>query len=208
MTTGKFQHERTKTAKGMNQEQKRTASFMPFRLPLSAMLLCLRALVVLSVAALITTSGVVRTASAHKFHASFVQVDYNAKTQSAEITLRTFPDDLEAILTRRAGKSVALERKDEAGALALAYLRDTFQLQSARGVRATLTWVGMDAGVDSAWLYFEAKLPGGLSGARLSDQYFFDLFDDQVNVVNLRDGDNKQSLTFERGGGFQTVPAQ
>ena len=144
-------------------------------------------------------------ASAHKFHTSFAEADYNARERALQITLRTFPDDLEAILTRRTGRPVSLDDKKRAEALTFAYLQEVFELKDARGRAVKLSWVGMEAGVDNVWLYFEAKLPAGLSGAQLRDRWLADLYEDQINLVNLRDGERKLALTFDRAAGFQTI---
>lgn len=148
------------------------------------------------------------SAAAHKFHTSFAEADYNARERSLEITLRTFPDDLETILGKRSGKSVRLDRKKEAEPLLVAYLQETFQLKNARGEAVKLSWVGMDAGVDSAWLYFEASMPEGFAGAQLRNQFMFDLYDDQINLVNVKQDDRKQSLTFKNGDNFQPLAPQ
>jgi len=141
-------------------------------------------------------------AAAHKFHTSFTEADCNAAERSLQITLRTFPDDLENILGRRSGKAVSLDRKKEAEPLLIAYLQETFQLKNAKGETVKLSWVGMDAGVDSAWLYFEAQLPEGCVGATLRNQFMFDLFDDQINLVNVKQDGRKHSLTFKNGDNF------
>lgn len=146
-----------------------------------------------------------RRASAHKFHTSFVEADYNAGTRSLEITLRTFPDDLAAVVRRRAGKAVSPDDKKAYGEQVFAYVREVFRLRTAKGEGVGLSWVGMDAGVDSAWLYFEAKLPEGVEGARLSQGFMCDLYDDQINLVNVRAGGRKVELKFGRGGEFQTI---
>jgi hypothetical protein len=146
-----------------------------------------------------------RVASAHKFHTSFTVADYNASERSLQITLRTFPDDLEKVLARRSGKSVRLDRKEETDALLIAYLQETFQLKNAEGETVKLSWIGMDAGVDSAWLYFEAQLPEGCAGVELRNQFMFDLYDDQVNLVNVKQGDRKHALTFKNGDRFQPL---
>jgi hypothetical protein len=151
---------------------------------------------------------VVPVASAHKFHTSFAEAEYNAREQSLEITLRTFPDDLESILSKRNGKRVSLDRKQEAEPLLVAYLQETFELKNAKGEPLKLAWVGMDAGADSAWLYFEAKMPEGFTGARLRNSFLFDLYEDQVNLVNLKQDDKKQSLSYKRGDGFQSLAPQ
>lgn len=144
-------------------------------------------------------------AAAHKFHTSFAEAEYNVNALSLEITLRTFPDDLELILGKRQGKSVRLDRKQEAEPLLIAYLQETFQLKDARGEVVKLSWVGMDAGVDSVWLYFEARLPDGLAGAQLKNQFLFDLYDDQINLVNIKQEKRKRALTFKNGASFQSL---
>jgi hypothetical protein len=150
-------------------------------------------------------SGVVPVASAHKFHTSFTEAEYNAKEASLQITLRTFPDDLELILSKRSGKGVRLDRKQEAEPLLAAYLQETFQLKNAKGETLKLSWVGIDAGVDSAWLYFEAHMPEGFAGAQLRNQFLFDLYDDQINLVNVKQDERKLALTFKNGDKFQPL---
>ena len=145
--------------------------------------------------------------SAHKFHTSFAEADYDAQTRALQITLRTFPDDLETILSRRAGRAVSLDDKKTAAALTFAYLQEVFELKDARGRAVKLAWVGMEAGVDNVWLYFEARLSKGVRGAQLRDRWLADLYEDQINLVNVRHGEQKLALTFDRGAGFQTIAA-
>jgi hypothetical protein len=144
-------------------------------------------------------------ASAHRYHTSLTEADYNREEQSLQVSLRTFADDLENILSRRAGKRINLDRKKEAEPLLLAYLQDVFQLKGAAGESLKLSWVGMEAKVDSVWIYFETKIPGGIKGLQLSNRFLQDLFDDQLNVVNIKEGNQKIALTFARGDSFKPV---
>ena len=156
----------------------------------------------------LTLTRAVPVASAHKFHTSFTEAEYNAKEASLQITLRTFPDDLEIILGKRSGKSVRLDRKQETEPLLIAYLQETFQLKNAKGETVKLSWVGMDAGVDSVWLYFEAPMPEGFAGAQLRNGFLFDLYDDQINLVNVKQDERKRALTFKNGDKFQPLAPQ
>jgi hypothetical protein len=147
--------------------------------------------------------------AAHKFHTSFTEAEYNAPEHSLQITLRTFPDDLENVLSRRAGKPVRLDQKKEMETLLVAYLQETFQLKNAKGEAVKLSWVGMDAGVDSAWLYFEAQLPEGTTGTALRNQFMFDLYEDQINLVEVKQDKRKQALTFKNGDSrFEPIAPQ
>jgi hypothetical protein len=138
-------------------------------------------------------------AAAHKYYASLARAEYNDETKTVEVALRVFADDLELALTRRSGRKVYLDKTKDAADLALAYLRETFEVGGRDGRRVELRWVGMETQGDVAWLYFEAPLPEGPSGATLRDRVLLELFRTQVNIVNLRYGGAKLDLVFKRG---------
>ena len=170
----------------------------------------LAALAAVAAAAFLLAPQGARRASAHKFHTSFTEASYNAETRSLEVSLRTFPDDVAEAVRRRGGATAsppaAKGRKQAFEEAAAAYVGETFRLKTAKGEAVKVEWVGMDAGVDSAWLYFEARLPGGPEGVELRNLFLFDLFDDQVNLVTVRAGASKNSLRFERGArDFQKI---
>ncbi len=146
-------------------------------------------------------------AAAHKFYTSLARVEYNAAEKSVEVTLRIFADDLELALTRRAGSEVRLDRTKDADRLVLDYLRDTFEIRNRDGEVKALKWVGMELRAGVAWLYVEAEMPEGLSGARLRDHVLFELFAEQVNTVSVRYPGASGDLIFVRGDGERTVPS-
>jgi hypothetical protein len=147
-----------------------------------------------------------RAAAAHKFYTSLARVEYNAAEKSVEVTLRVFADDLELALKRRAGREVRLDGAKDADGLVLAYLRDTFEIKNRDGEAKALKWVGMELRAGVAWLYVEAEMPEGLAGARLRDQMFFELFDEQVNTVSVRYRGASADIVFVRGDGERAVP--
>jgi len=147
------------------------------------------------------------TAVAHKYYTSLARVEYNAEGKTVEISLRVFADDLELALTRRAGRRVSLERTKDAEQLVLAYLRETFQIRNREGEAKPLRWVGLELRSGVAWLYFEAEMPEGLSGARLRAHVLFELFPEQVNTVSVRYPGARADLVFARGDGERVVPA-
>jgi hypothetical protein len=143
-------------------------------------------------------------ALAHKFHASLVEADLNRAAGKLEVGMRLFADDLEAALGRAHGRRVRLDAPN-AGALVLEYLGERFVVRDAAGARLELAWVGMEARVDEVWVYVEAPAPETLAGARVEDRVFFELFSDQVNTVNLQEGDARTTLVFTRGDGEKLV---
>lgn len=145
-------------------------------------------------------------AAAHTFHTSLMSLEYNHQEQLLEISLQVYTHDLETILTRRAaGKEVRLDKTPDAATLIFAYLKDSITLKNGAGETKSLSWVGMEAQADRVWLYFEAKMPEGLIGAQLRNRLFFELLEDQLNLVHLKDEDKKNDLTFKPGDDFKPL---
>lgn len=144
-------------------------------------------------------------AAAHTFHTSLMSLEYNHQEQLVEISLQVFSHDLENILTRRAGKNVRLDKTPDAEALIFAYLKDTITLKNSAGETKSFAWVGMETQSDRVWLYFESKMPEGLNGAQLSNRLFFELLEDQLNLVHLKDNNKKNDLTFKPGDTFKLL---
>lgn len=142
---------------------------------------------------------------AHKFHASFATLNFNEQSKSIEITMRIFPDDLEAALGKQLGKSVKLDKSKESSLMIMNYLKKTFEVK--KGGRAQVfRWVGMELGVDSAWLYFESKMPAGIAGAQIRNLFLCELYDDQTNVVSIKYQGKQVDQVFRRNDEFKRLP--
>lgn len=153
-------------------------------------------------------SGVI--ASAHKFHVSVAQLEFNEKEQAAEIVLRVFTDDLENALSQHAKRPIKIDPATangdkQLGATIIAYLRARFALQSKTGRPVRFSWVGLEGQADMCWLYIEGKLPGGLAGAQLRNKIFCELFDDQINIVNAKIQNKQIGLMFEPRDDFRAL---
>ena len=142
---------------------------------------------------------------AHKFHASFARLNYNNQEQSLEITLRLFADDLENILSRRAGRQVRIDKTTDAAGLTLAYLQDSFELRGRDERAKKLKWVGMEPEVDTVWVYVEAEVRGDVAELSIRNRILFDLFDDQLNVLHIRYNGKAADLVFKPGDRFKAV---
>lgn len=136
-------------------------------------------------------------ALAHTFHTSLTRIDYNAEEKTAEITIQVFAHDLENALENRAGKRVNLEKSPNAAKLILDYLSQRFVLKNSAGEVKKLNWVGKEQSADSVWLYVETGFPEGLTGATLENSLFFELANDQVNLVTSRFDGKKNDISFK-----------
>lgn len=131
----------------------------------------------------------------HKYHTSLTQLRHNHETKSLEIEMRVFSEDLETMVSQRAKQRVSLEQ-DRAKTIVAAYVKERFKL-SKDAKQLDLKWVGMDIGVRETWLLLEAPFEGDLHGWQLMNAMLFEIGHQQVNTVNISDGDRKATLTFK-----------
>lgn len=142
--------------------------------------------------------GAVEPARAHPFHVTIAEAEHNLQAKTLEVALRVNSIDLEAILSQRANRKVDLDETKDVDAMIVAYLNETFRVETSAKTPLKLKWVGKEAEVKTAWLYFELSVPNGIDGLRISNRVFFELEPDQTNTVNLKRGKERASLRFTR----------
>ncbi len=96
-------------------------------------------------------------ASAHPFHSSTTEIEWNKATGRFEVAMRLRIADTEDALSAAAGRRVSLESDDEAVRLLQEYLKQHFSVTRTSGQQCLLHWVGMELELHDAWVYFEAE---------------------------------------------------
>ncbi|MCC2546989.1 hypothetical protein LJY25_11075 [Hymenobacter sp. BT175] len=140
-------------------------------------------------------------AGAHTYHASIMDVRYNAGKQQLEVALKVFTDDLEKALSTGQPAPVTIEQlsRDRLNALAEGYLRRTVRFGTKPGETLPLQLLGVQKESDAHWVYFTVKPPKPVKGIYLQHRLLLDSFEDQMNIVNLEAGGKKQSALFRAG---------
>jgi hypothetical protein len=131
-------------------------------------------------------------------------MEYNGQDKDVEITIQTFVNDVEDILSKRAGARVKLDAGKDAERMVYEYLRSSFALQNAGG-KSDLQWVGMEVKGESLWIYATAQMPKGIAHTSVRNTFLFDLFSDQVNIVNVISEGKKTGLVLKADVRCQTL---
>lgn len=149
----------------------------------------------------------VTCAHAHSLHQSTAEAEYNPTTKKLEVSLTVFINDLEQALIRQCEREMRLDKTlaAEFDAQILAYLDKTFVVTDAAGKAAEISWVGRQLDEETqksvdptVTLFFEFALPRGLTDANVTLKHavFFELFKDQVNLIQLRHDALKSEARF------------
>ena len=134
----------------------------------------------------------------HKFYTSMTQVEYNDKTRSAEVIMNIFTDDLEAAVSNHFNRKIKTSDKDFA-ALCYQYISGRFQMKDTQNHTLKNNYAGLEFNRDMVSIYFEIKLPQGLNETRIRQAALLEVYNEQTNIVNLRNGKSRTSLVFRAG---------
>ena len=143
-------------------------------------------------------------ASAHRFHAGIADVSFNARTGSTEIVHTYMAHDIDALLANMYGRQFDLTEPDDQEVLRK-YIESHFWVLGQDKSRLRVRWVGVSADAERVTVYQEIeKTPLWKAGA-IHNAVLVDFLPDQVNTVNLNDGNAVRSLTFDRANPDQAT---
>ena len=146
--------------------------------------------------------------SRHEFHASVTKMEYNAKERAFEISIRVFTDDFEKALSAASNSRVVLDR-DRPDAridpLIEKYVQAHFSYQTPQKQSKPFKYVGHEIEADAHWLYIEMPYAEPFRGGVLKQNVLMELFDDQVNMVNVQYQGQKKTLVFRKSQPIQPI---
>lgn len=131
-------------------------------------------------------AGWAAPAVAHPVWATFAEAHYRAERGVLEIALKVTIHDLEHALSKRTGKPVKYDDAGGTDAAIHAWVDEVFVVEHGKAERLRSKWVGQEAKVHDAWLYFEVAVPKGAERVRITQRAFFDLNAKQVNTVTVQ----------------------
>ncbi|HEV8122738.1 MAG TPA: DUF6702 family protein [Gemmatimonadales bacterium] len=130
----------------------------------------------------------------HPLHTTLTEVTQSGPEIS--ITVRGFVDDLALAATGRPSGMMTTASADSSIGR---YLLRNLVLAGPGVSRVPLAWRGVRHQADVAWFTYTGRLERGLSGARIGVSALCELYDDQVNIVQVTIGGSRRSLLFTPG---------
>ncbi|GAB3268351.1 hypothetical protein GCM10027347_37760 [Larkinella harenae] len=132
-------------------------------------------------------------------------MQYNAKDKTFEVSLRIFTDDLEEALAKENNNQrVRLSDKDNNDPLVERYIRKHFGLITNRQ-RKPFRYLGKEQEMDATWIYVEVPFGEPVQGSILHQSVLLDLFDDQVNLVNVSYLSERKTVLFRKNNTQQVL---
>lgn len=139
-------------------------------------------------------------ASAHEYHSSITDIQFNPRTQSLQVAIKVFTDDLESALSKRNKGKVTYSAASESIKQQLAsYLAATMKFELTKGKPLKQSFIGSEEEADVVWIYMEVPLQASsLSELYVRNAVLTELFEDQMNIVNLDYKGKMHSSLFQK----------
>ena len=132
----------------------------------------------------------------HPYHVGSVEINYNAKTKSFEISAKFFLDDLENSLNAKYNKTLHFgEEKSKAGLDQVLenYFAEYFKLKSNNKF-LKINYLGFEEDKESVNVYLESEATEMPKKVETAVSLLYSFFDDQMNIVHIIvNGERKSS---------------
>lgn len=123
----------------------------------------------------------------HPFHVGSVEINYNAKSKTFEITGRFFLDDLENGLSKKYGKPFHFndaKYKSQLNDALKAYCSEYFKLK-VNTKFLQVNFIGYEEDQESVNIYLESEPVQNPKKIEAAVSLLYNLFDDQINIVHI-----------------------
>jgi hypothetical protein len=147
------------------------------------------------------------TKEKHPYHVGSVEINYNQKSKTFEITGRFFLDDLENGLNNKYGKSLHFNDpkfKNQLNDTLKNYSAEYFKLKT-NSQFVDVHYVGYEEDHESVNIYLESERVDNPKKVEAAVSYLYNLFDNQINIVHIIvNGERKsEKLTYPNRYLFQ-----
>lgn len=135
----------------------------------------------------------------HPLHLSVSDIYHNQEKNTLEISQRLFVDDLEdAIRKETGGKADILQPKDPEllSQIIGKYVLQHFSVYLNKE-EAPLRYLGYELEEEAVWVYLEVPGVREFKTISVRNTSFFELFDDQLNLINVKKNASIRSLKLE-----------
>ena len=141
----------------------------------------------------------------HQYHVSVTQMQLDKAAKSFEISIRIFTDDLEKGISEDNNKRVfSIKNNDQNNPFVERYIRKHFTLINVQK-KAEVQYLGKEEEADATWIYLEIPFSDNPEGWKLQNSILMEVFDDQVNMTNLKLPSGPKTFLYKKGQAVQTL---
>lgn len=132
----------------------------------------------------------------HPYHVGSVEINYNAKTKTFEISAKFFLDDLENALNKKYNKTLHFGEEKYKASLDEAlkmYFDENFKLKNNNQF-LKINYLGFEEDKESVNIYLESEVTEKPKKVETAVSLLYNLFEDEMNIIHIVvNGERKSS---------------
>ena len=144
----------------------------------------------------------VRSAWSHPIHTTLTEIALDPTDGTMHFTIRAFADDFSAAVSKHARKPRPADYVVPEADI-LSYVSAAVSVEGATGQSAPVVWSGSKRAGDVVWVTFKVPSVHALRGVKIASTLLFELYDDQVNIVQTAADGRHHSILFTAGDGMK-----
>ena len=148
---------------------------------------------------------------AHKFYVSVTQIEFREDQHSLQIVSRFFIDDMETYINKLFNVSIKINeelKSNENNFNINTYIENSLEENITfviNGSPKKITYLGSECKDDLILCYYEIENIESLEKIEISNQMFCDIFDEQQNIVHVKNMNDRKSIIFTKDEGFKKL---
>lgn len=131
----------------------------------------------------------------HPYHVGSVEINYNAKSKTFEISARLFLDDLENGLNKKYNQTLHFgeeQSKEAIDKVLQNYFSEYFKLKSNNKF-LKINYLGFEEDKEAVNIYLESEITESPKKVETAVSLLYNLYDDQMNIVHIIVNGNRKS---------------
>jgi hypothetical protein len=130
----------------------------------------------------------------HPFHVGLTDITYNPESQTYQVSIKLFTDDLEEGLEEFSGLKLNLvdsSLTEVSDSLIFRYTDQNFQIYSK--AKLDLKYIGSEKEYDVTWIYLESDKTQIHEEIHVTNEILISVFSDQTNIIHFTVAEHIQS---------------
>jgi len=130
----------------------------------------------------------------HPFHVGLTDINYNSGSETYQVSIKLFTDDLEKGLEEFSGLTLDIvdsNFSEKSDSLLIKYIDQHFLI--AATTKLELKYIGSEKEYDVTWIYLESVPTQILEEIQISNKLLMSTYSDQTHILHLTVGEEIQS---------------
>jgi hypothetical protein len=136
----------------------------------------------------------------HPIHTTLTEIAIDPSDGTMHLTIRAFADDFSAAVSKHARKPRPADYVVSQADM-LSYVSSAVSVEDDAGKHAPLVWNGSKRVGDVVWVSFSVPSVRATGGVKIASALLFELYEDQVNIVQTTVAGRHHSMLFTSGDG-------